>query len=255
MTAPGKEHFKRIAALGGRSRIRLYGNPGTESGRKLGGMKSVLANKALKTGFKTLRPIKRPRPSKKLAEALGIVMGDGHVGEYQLSVVTSSETDFAHAMHTQGLLASLFDVPVTLRIRKDKKACVVLVSSKNVCDYFESLGMPKGNKIHAGMRIPPWIRRNDTYRTAFVRGLIDTDGTVYTDKHLIRGREYGSTCIAFTSASRELVTFVKEYLLEAGYNATIWGRNVRLRRKSDVIRYAREVGFNNPKHSAKITIQ
>lgn len=129
-------------------------NFGTPEGRKLGGMRSLRTHRLNKTGFNTLRKVRFPRPSARLAELLGIFYGDGHVGMYQASVVTSSETDMDHAHYVRTLMQGLFKVPVSLSFRRDKKACVILVSSKEVCRFFQMMGMPSGDKIERGIQIP-----------------------------------------------------------------------------------------------------
>jgi intein/homing endonuclease len=239
---------------GGKRRVELHGNPGTIEGRSLGGTRSMSTHKLKRTGFKILRKIIVPQQSVPFAELLGIFMGDGHVGEYQASVVTNSETDLEHAHYIQQLLKDLFGVPATLTLRKDKKACTVLASSKELCNFFEGQGIPKGNKLRKGMRIPQWVDSNRDYRYAFVRGLIDTDGCVYFDRHRVKEVSYSSVCIAFTNASNILLSYVEEMLKSEGLHPTRWGRNIRLRRRSEVLWYAREIGFSNPKHAAKITV-
>ena len=180
--------------------------------------------------------------------------GDGHVGTYQLSITTSSVTDLEHAQYVKELLEKHFKVPVSLTIRKAKNVCIILLSSREVCRFFASMGMPIGNKITAGIEIPQWVHDNQKYKHAVLRGLIDTDGCVYQDKHIVKGVAYTSTCIAFTSASPELIDFVRDTLTAEGYFVTGSGRNIRLRRRGDVLRYASEIGFGNPKHSRKITV-
>lgn len=248
------QHLASVASQGGKRRIELHGNPGTPAGRKLGGERSIATHRKRKTAFKTLRKIRTPRPSAALAELLGVFYGDGHVGEYQASVVTSSDTDLEHAWHIQKSIQSVFGICPSISFRKDKNACVILVSSKEFSRYMERMGMPKGNKIQKGIAIPEWVRARRSYSRALLRGLIDTDGSVYQDCHRIHGKEYRSTCIAFTSASPELLTFVYEALVSEGHHPSRWGRHVRLRRKNEVVSYAKTIGFSNPKHSRKIAV-
>lgn len=247
-------HLREAGSRGGKRRVELYGNPGTEEGRRLGGLRSLKTHKAMKTGFKRLIRIAKPRPSVKLAELLGIFMGDGHVHTYQASVTTNSETDLHHAFFTKNLIEELFGVTTFINYSKSCKACTVVASSKEVCNFLSKNGMPRGNKIEKGITIPVWVVARPAYRRAFLRGLIDTDGCVYEDRHTFKGRSYSSTCIAFTSASPELRAFVVDALTIEGWKPTASRRDVRLRRRNDVISYAKIVGFSNSKHSDKITV-
>lgn len=239
---------------GGLARIRVHGNPGTPEGRSLGGTNSLKTHAKNNTGFKTLAKIRIPAHSQELAELIGILMGDGHLGTYQLSVATSSETDVAHATFIKTLLSTLFEVHVSISSREQAHVLVILLSSKAVCEFLERAGMPKGNKLTHGLMPPRWIIDNEDFCTAFLRGLVDTDGCVYQDRHTVKGKTYSSTCIAFTSASPSLLSFFESTLRGRGYHPTRWGRHIRLRRKEEVFRYAREIGFNNPKHAEKIKV-
>jgi intein/homing endonuclease len=229
-------------------------NPGTREGRKLGGIRSLETHRSKNTGFKLLKKIQIPQPSIKLAELIGIFMGDGHVHKYQATVCTNSDTDKEHAFYIKELIENLFSIQVALNNRSNKLACTIVVSSKEVCRFLVSQGLPQGNKITLGLTIPDWIISDDTFRRAFLRGLIDTDGCVYQDKHMIKGKIYSSTCIAFTSASVELRDFVYQALCSEGLSPSLTNRDVRLRRRKEVLEYVKIVGFSNPKHSRKITV-
>jgi intein/homing endonuclease len=247
-------HMRTIGSLGGKARVRLHGNPGTPEGRKRGGLESLKTHQRNSTAFKTLKRIRTPRTSTNLAELLGIFMGDGHVHTYQASVCTNSDTDMQHALHIKFLIESIFHLPASLSLRSDKKACLILISSKEVCRFLVSQGMPQGSKVRLGLTIPSWIHQKVDYRRSFLRGLIDTDGCVYQDRHTINGKHYSSTCIAFTSASPELREFVKKSFEKEGWNPTSANKDIRLRRKKEVHAYAKIIGFSNPKHSHKITL-
>ena len=45
--------------------------------------------------------------------------------------------------------------------------------------YWDELGLKPGNKIKSQTTIPKWIWKSDELLKACVRGLIDTDGSVY----------------------------------------------------------------------------
>jgi hypothetical protein len=116
------------------------------------------------------------------------------------------------------------------------------------------MGMSTSNKTRDQLKPPIWIERDNKLKEAFLRGLIDTDGCVYLDRHKIKNKNYASVCIAFTNASIPLLDFVENTMLNNGLAPTRWGRHVRLRRHADVLRYAKEIGFSNPKHSRKLAV-
>lgn len=250
-----KENAKaRAGSLGGKARFRTHGNPGTPAGRRLGGLNSLATHRLQKTKFKTLRNIEKPSKSEKLAELMGVLAGDGHVGKYQTSVTTNVETDYEHALFIQGLLKEIFRLPVSLTRIRGCNALVILLSSKNVCDFLRAMGISTTNKTKDQLAPPAWIYSHVKFKNAFLRGLIDTDGCVYFDRHKIKGKEYSSLCIAFTNASMPLLDFVENTLRENKFSPTRWGRHVRLRRRTDVLRYSKEIGFSNLKHARKIMV-
>lgn len=245
---------KIIAARkGGLARVYLHGNPGTPEGRRRGGLKSVAIQNKGATGFKKLRKITFPSNSTSLAELLGILAGDGYVGNYQTTMTTNSKTDLEHVLHTKSLFAKLFDIPVSISYRQGKKACVVVVSSKEISRFLVKKGLVQGHKIRGNLGMPTWIRLKESYRIAFTRGLFDTDGCVYVDKHKIRGREYKNMGMAFTNRSLPLLVSFKRTLEEAGLSPTQKTKfTVFLRREADIERYFSVFGSSNPKHARKV---
>lgn len=242
-----------IGRKGGLARAALYGNLGTPTGRRKGGLNSIKTHTRNKTGFKVLKSITTPGHSVRLAELIGIFMGDGHVGLYQASVVTNSDTDFQHALFVKALIEDLFKVQVRLSNQRGKKACVMTISSKSVCRFFVSQGIPQGNKITKGIHIPNWIREKQLYRKAFIRGLFDTDGCVYMDTHHYHQNVYENLGMAFANQSLPILSFFKETLELFGLHPTQKTKfRVFLRRKEDIRRYFDLIGSSNEKHRKKV---
>lgn len=243
-----KAHLRRAGRLGGVARILKYGNPGTKAGRRRWGLNSLKTHNVRRTGFKVLRPVKFPHESEELAELVGIFMGDGHVGEYQSSIVTNSKTDLPHALFVRRLIRRLFNISVGMRIRTDVKACELVISSKEICRFFREQGIT-GNKVLRGVTIPLWIQRNRIYTEAFTRGLFDTDGCVFLDTHRIKGKIYKHVGIAFTNRTLSLLSFFKTCLETAGLHPTQKTQfTVFLRREAEIRRYFELIGTSNSKH-------
>ena len=242
-----------MSRTGGLARIRLHGNPGTAEGRRLGGIRSLASHRKKLDGFVLLRHVQFPRQSVALAELLGILAGDGHVGVYQVTVTTNSLTDKEHAKYVKSLLEGLFKVPASILFKKGKNACVVVVSSKEVCRFLVKQGLVAGHKIRGRLAMPEWIKAKKTYRTAFVRGLFDTDGCVYVDIHRIRGRVYKNVGMAFTNRSLPLLADFRRTLTDLGFSPTQKTQyTVFLRREKEIKWYFNLIGSSNPKHLQKI---
>ena len=190
--------------MGALARIAKYGNPGTPEGRRNGGLNSVLSQTKLDNNFKKAKNFFKPKNSKLLSEFMGILIGDGHLSNYQVSITTNSETDFEHAVYIGKLIKKIFCLESSIKFRKEAKAVNIIVSSVNLVKWLSGMGMPIGNKLVKGISVPNWIKGNDLYEKSFIRGLFDTDGCVYIDKHTIKGKVYRNMGWNFTSYSVEL---------------------------------------------------
>jgi len=118
-------------------------------------------------------------------------------------------------------------------------------------------GFPIGKKTHS-VCIPQSVQNgNAEFRSAFLRGLFSTDGTIYLAR--INGQSEATyPIIEFCSVSISLRDGVVELLSDFGIKAKVWSRTPRLRgglahhlriaghRK--VRAFIAHVGFSNPKH-------
>ena len=243
-------HINSAAKKGGLARMKLYGNLGTSEGRKRGGLNSIKGHQQINTGFKILKKIRRVSPSEDLAELIGMLFGDGHLSDYQVILTTNSETDREHAIFFKSFVNKIFGLSAALLYRTDHLVVNAVVSSKNLADFLNSLGMPKGNKIKNNLAVPGWVMKNALYQKAFLRGLFDTDGCIYLDKHNIRDKLYKHMGWTITSYADKLVEGIIEILKNLGFNPTyrVSQRSVFLRRQPEIVRYFKEVGTHNPKH-------
>jgi len=196
------------------------------------------------------KPIKRPIFSRKLAEFVGIVMGDGGLTNSQLYISCNSRDDSEYAFFVRDLVKSLFDVPVSIRYPKDALVMELVVSRRNLIKFCRhKLGLRVGNKLKQGLDIPPWIKCNVNFRRACVRGLFDTDGCIFYERHKIKDKVYSYQRWNFTSASPQLRESVNNFLRYIGFTSKIKNnRCVQIEDKDEIKRYFNVIGTHNPKH-------
>ena len=230
--------------------MQVYGNLGTPEGRKKGGIASLVVHNSKNTGFITLKKIRTPSQNQKLAELLGILIGDGHLSKYQVGITTNSRTDLDHAQFMKKLLYDLFGVSSKISIRQKENSVNIVASSQNLVKFLRKQGMPIGNKIEQGLRVPRWILRKRTFQKSFLRGLFDTDGCIYADKHKIRGKIYmhgGWTITSYADTLRQdVIQILKK--LEFSPTSRDSQKSVYLRKQGDIHRYFSDIGTSNPKH-------
>jgi len=130
-------------------------------------------------------------PSPGLAEAIGIMLGDGNSwvkpGYYYIRVSGHMEDDKDYLLdYVRPLFSKIFKVRFGMSAHKTRKELFLVKGSKDLVYTLKEYGFPPGNKISNNVCIPPWIFKSNEYLKACIRGLIDTDGSVSP----ITGRTY-----------------------------------------------------------------
>jgi hypothetical protein len=192
-----------------------------------------------KTGCNNVRQdIVVPRAySIALAELVGALLGDGNITPTQV-VMTIGKKD-KYKQHIAVLMEKALGVrpSVCWSSRGDLS---VYVGSTRLVRWFLDMGLVF-NKVANQVGVPKWIMTSSSYMRAALRGLWDTDGSVYKLKF---GCQMG-----FRNRSRPLLHDVREMLLKLGFHpSSVSGYSVYLTRRDELIRFAREVGFGNGKH-------
>ncbi|MEK7140843.1 MAG: hypothetical protein AAB815_03600 [Patescibacteria group bacterium] len=143
-----------------------------------------------------------PKYSVYLAEFFGIMLGDGGINNpWQANITLNAVKDDEYAKYVFGLCKKLFGVEPAIRKRKTTNALVISLASMSVVNFLVVNGLPRGNKLKAGLKIPKWILRKRSYRKACIRGLVDTDGCMFVHVHRVRGKTYRNIGLSFTSYS------------------------------------------------------
>ena len=189
-----------------------------------------------------------PKKDATLAEFIGIMMGDGTISTYHIGITLNAIDDAKYVIYVTKLIKKLFGVHPKIYKRKDKKAVAITVARKLLVEYLHSLGLPIGNKIKQGLDIPKWIFNNPKYAKSCVRGLMDTDGSVFTHSYKSKGKVYRYKKLSFTSASPALLTSVQKILTQNDIRSHISKTNLRISARMFVDRYFSCISSHNVKH-------
>lgn len=189
-----------------------------------------------------------PRRSAELAEFIGIMMGDGGISRYQVIVTLHHTDDAGYVPFVTNRIKTLFRINPRIYHSPKNSVNDIAVSRIELVRFLHTLGLPIGNKISQGLDIPDWIRRNRKFARACLRGLVDTDGSIFTHRYCIKGVWYSYKKLSFTSASEPLRRSVYALLREFGLHPRMTGKDVRLDRVKDMERYFSYIGSHNPKH-------
>ncbi|MBS3147551.1 hypothetical protein J4219_01560 [Candidatus Woesearchaeota archaeon] len=191
-----------------------------------------------------LKKVQFPEQSEQLAEFLGIMAGDGHLGRpaYEISIALDKNSDKDYVYHVSALLEDIFKTKPS--IYHQNNITRVKIYSKELFNFLHlSLGMISGNKMNK-LRIPSFILSNRLFLAAFLRGVFDTDGSFHRHRPTDAAAE-------ITSADARFLQEVTAALLFLGIRATSSGRNVYIYSKEHIHRFFMKIRPSNPKHQAK----
>ncbi len=244
-----KESKLAAAKKGGMTTLVRYGSPGTSEGRSKGG-KHAMAILRARGIVPPAKPFYFPkRISSELAEFIGILLGDGHIGKEQWSITVNSIVDKKYAEYIFGLTKKLFGFEPAFYKRKKMNAIVISGSGIKSIEYFHKLGLKTGNKVKLQVDVPEWIKLEKNYRIAALRGLMDTDGGVFLHRYSVNGKEYIYKKICFSNRSVPLLYFVSNVLNELKLTPKIIdkveNKKVWLYNAKEVESYLRLVGTHN----------
>jgi len=201
-----------------------------------------------------LKSIKIPKKDENLAEFVGLMLGDGNIysnkkrGVYQIKVTNNSVTDKEYIYNfVKPLIENLFGVNTYINFEKNRKGVNIRAGSMNLIKFLYSIGLKPGNKIKNNLDIPNWIKTKNNLLIPCIRGLFDTDGTVY-----YQTRQRKNLVIGFKNSNKLLLKTVRESLIKLKFHPTkIIINAIFITRRAEVKQFNEKISFNNPKHKMK----
>ena len=194
-------------------------------------------------------PFRKPVMSNKLAEFMGIMMGDGGMSKNQIHITLNRIDDEEYCHHVVRTMEDLFKVKSSIYSMPKRSVNVITISRIGLVKYLNTLGLKIGNKIKQGLDIPAWIKRNSEYQISCLRGLVDTDGSVIIHRYKVNGKAYIYMKIDFTSRSPALLKSVADILRKLAIKYRVMREcQIRIEAQVDVKKYFVMVGSHNQKH-------
>lgn len=253
-----EELYKKLDKKGNYSKYILE-RLGENWGKRKGGINSK----------GRIKRINLPKDSKEFAEFYGIMLGDGNShktsfynsrkdrrGTYMIRIVGDSRLDNKYLVkHVKPLIESLFEIKVRIgkfkpkeNFKNSKNGMFIEAHSVELINFLESKGFKPGNKIKNQLKIPKWIISKKNLLRCCIRGLYDTDGSVYklTDQN--------SYQICFTNKNQQLLRDVRYSLLNLGVNCSKISKekDIYITKKSELRRFLKLIGFSNNRHLKKV---
>ncbi len=242
------------APLGGKATIEKYGgvvvNPTYRTEQWQKWWKKTGKNKEQK--ILQEKSFFKPKKDEKLAEFVGIMLGDGGIQKRQICITLNGKDEKEYTQYVCELISDLFKIQPSIHFSLKKGWGVSITVSRTGLVRFcnKNLGLKIGHKINQFCNIPPWIMRNKKFQRACLRGLVDTDGCIFTEQHKIKDKTYSYMRLNFTSWSKELLNSAFNIFTNLGYTPVIrrYGKAVQVENKQEICQYFIEVGSNNLKN-------
>ncbi len=188
-----------------------------------------------------------------LAEFIGILLGDGCIQSEQVSITLNSDADRNYIIYVSSLITKLFQYSPSIHSRLPTKATVLLISGKDFTAKLVSMGMKIGDKVKQQVDVPDWIKSDPELSRWCFRGLMDTDGGIFTNSYVINGKSYVYPKTNFTNASQPLLDFVYNTLKHKDFHPNNkQPRKVWLYSQVESKRYLEVIGSSNERLLKKI---
>ncbi|MFA6551989.1 MAG: LAGLIDADG family homing endonuclease [Candidatus Paceibacterota bacterium] len=176
-----------------------------------------------------------------MAELFGILLGDGHISHFQVSVTLGTK-ELEYVQYICSLMNKIFGVCPKVCLRKTGHRDVYL-GSVFLTNWFLKHGLVN-NKVKSQVGVPKWIFSRKVFMNRFLRGFFDTDGSIYKLRFGIQ--------ISFNNRSMPLLQSSQIMLKRLGYKSSeVSSYKVYLTKISDVKRFFLDISPKNQKHQRR----
>ncbi|MBL7055508.1 hypothetical protein ISS07_01195 [Candidatus Woesearchaeota archaeon] len=219
------------------------------------------------------------KESNSIAEFLGWHLGDGCLsakkGKLQFSLTgdISEEKEF-YTKEILPIMNKLFEKqlkqPFILKYYRSVGVCGIYTANKKFTSHLrKSFNLNVGKKKN--IFVPKYVKTS-LQKKNLLRGLFDTDGSIYFCKSYVKRKTLSPHNIfhyipkmKLATISKKLISDIFNMLLDLGFSPRIQKpiqqrknelpmHSVVMDTKKDVLKWLKEIGFRNLKHNTKVEI-
>lgn len=146
------------------------------------------------------------KKSERLAEIISIILGDGNLSKNgnTLTITLNLIKEPEYVEYVNNFSKSIFLKKPRFQNLPNNEAVQLRIHSRALIRKLISLGLKKGDKVKNQVGVPYWIKNNIKFAKACLKGLIDTDGSIFPV------RRENSIKLNFKNNSRPLVADFKK---------------------------------------------
>jgi len=175
-----------------------------------------------------------------LAELTGFILGDGNITKADKTrevAVTLNNDEEQIQERVVELFKRIYEGKIKIQERPDYGANVVKTYGWDSVSKTIEYVMPEGDKIENQVSVPNWIFEDEKYVKRCLKGLIDSDGSVYIQQQ--DGRKY--TMINFKNKSKRLLKDFELMCKKLGINTSNSSNAKAIYAQSSVEKFLEEV--------------
>jgi hypothetical protein len=197
--------------------------------------------------------------SRELCEFVGAIIGNGNLwtdgSRYRVELTGDPALDKEYFGYLTVVSCVLFKKKPYLT-RVHQRGLRWRLQSKDAYSLLLELGLPAGSEKSHNITIPGLIMHENWALAKWtIRGIMDTDGTLFFSKKTYRYPIYPT--IELRTCSTRLAKQVETLLLRNGFRArlrgdAVEGYHVALYGNEMLRKWVEEIGFSNPKHANKV---
>lgn len=172
-----------------------------------------------------------------LAEFMGVILGDGHIGVFprtEVLVLLSNSNNPGFVGRYSGMLEKIFQKKPYVVKRKEANCIKISIYEKHISDR---LGVPSGARKNLDIVVPDWILKNKKYTVRYLRGLYEAEGSFSVHKPTSTYK------FSFSNKNRSMLENVFSLVKEMGFHPSRDDKRVQLSRKEEVYRAMRLLHF------------
>ncbi|MFX1573504.1 MAG: LAGLIDADG family homing endonuclease [Promethearchaeota archaeon] len=199
--------------------------------------------------------------NKKIAELIGIILGDGSIqldydsSHYSCEIAFNYMDEKEYLFYVKSLIESIFNIVPSLQTKRKDNCAVLRIFQKKIVESLVDVGVVPGNKIKNQVGVPEWIKNcsKNSIISACIKGLFDTDGSIFLSRY--KKKNYISLGLNFTNGSKILVKDFKKLSSSLGiftskiykyegrskYGTPYIGYSTRTEAKDNVHKFLREI--------------
>lgn len=174
--------------------------------------------------------------SKELAYIIGVALGDGNLSNPNRRAVRLRVTcDKKYPALISRIEKTIQQLLPNNKVSRVNSGANYLNISCYSNQWEQWLGwfVGRGSKIEQNVGVPAWIKHRDDYSLACLRGLFETDGSIYVDR--------GYVMVNFTNVIPRLANEVQRMLIGHGFKPHLYVIASTKRRTKYIIRISKEV--------------